>query len=153
MKKLKCSPARPAYPATPTSSSYNVDDIRPRPYSELDNFVRKSTNSLKAGEYRRIVTKLYLAQRFCFGFTDLISFVDLLLRALLCYISAMQFINWGKVNKNLGLSFCSDEWMTGMDSAVCLEAVREIRWDWCSFSKVAGLTFAGHAYGMLKGYS
>jgi hypothetical protein len=152
LKKLRCAPPDPAYSVTPQSSGFHVDDIRPRPYSELDNFVRSHFGQQYAGEYRRIVTKLFLAQRFCFGFPEIVGLVDLLLRMSLCYLAAAQLKNWATSS-------------TGSESAGCLKnLVIQRHWSACSDAFVnntpnwwwvvnsAMSVYACHAYGLLKGY-
>ncbi|KNG51685.1 dna-binding wrky domain-containing protein [Stemphylium lycopersici] len=52
LRKLRCPPPDQAYSMTPRSSAINVDDIRSRPYSELDRFVRSSKGQKFAGDYR-----------------------------------------------------------------------------------------------------
>jgi hypothetical protein len=91
MKKLRCPPPEPAYPVTPRSESFDIDDIRSLPFSDLDKWVR-DTNTREeagfAGEYRRIVTKCFLAQRFAFGFGVGVELVDFLIRVTLCGLGA-----------------------------------------------------------------
>lgn len=152
LRKLRCPPADPVYSMTPTSSSFHIDDIRARPYSELDNFVRKSKDCLYAGEYRRAATKLFLAQRYCFGFSDAISLVDLGFRALLCYIGAVQLSLWSRSIGDSQLLDCFQKFMAH-NRAACFGAIIQVLWFWLSLFKGAGLIFACHAYGLLKGYN
>ena len=153
LRKLRCPPPDPAYSVTPQSSNMQVDDIRSRPYSELDQFVRSHVGQKHAGKYRRAVTKLFLAQRFCFGFSEVIDLVDLLLRILLCYLAVLQMSTW------------CDSW-AGSESAKCMLALTERKdwsacfdargsddFNWWWLAKSALLVHAPHAYGLLKGYS
>lgn len=129
LKKLRCAPAAPAYNATPKCSEFRIDDIRAARFSELDAFVRNQQEYTYAGEYRRIVTKLYLAQRCCWGFPQVISLIDWVLRVLLCYQAAMQFSGSAPFTK----SALPDQ-------------------DWWSLLGGIAAHAACHAYGLLKGY-
>jgi hypothetical protein len=90
MKELRCPPAKPAYNTAQTSASFEAIDIRTFPYSDLDSFVRQSFERRYAGQYRRMVTKIFLAQRFTFGFTEAVDLVDLFLRVLLCWFGTVN---------------------------------------------------------------
>jgi hypothetical protein len=129
LKKLRCPPAEPAYNATPKSSEFRLEDIRAARYSEMDRFVRSQQGQIYAGEYRRIVTKLFLAQRFFLGFPQIISSVDWISRILLCYLAARQ--------------------MSSLD--VCARNAL-LEQDWWPLSKSIAAATANHAYGLLKGY-
>ncbi|KAF3041303.1 hypothetical protein E8E12_004590 [Didymella heteroderae] len=128
LKKLRCAPAEPAYNATPKSSEFRLEDIRAAKHSEMDTFV-KAQRPKYAGEFRRIVTKLFLAQRFCFGFPQVITLMDLTLRIMLCYLAAKQMSN-------------SDvfAWRALLEQ------------DWWPLSRSIVAVTASHAYGLLKGY-
>ncbi|KAH7383870.1 hypothetical protein BKA66DRAFT_417271 [Pyrenochaeta sp. MPI-SDFR-AT-0127] len=153
MRKLRCPPSDPVYSVNPRSSSFHVDDIRARPYSDLDNFVRNFKGHLYAGEYRRTITKLFLAQRYCFGFSEIASFMDLALRVLLCYVSAAQLNHWSGAAAELRSLDCLKESMTQMTGASFLRIMRYSPLVWLSLFKTAALGFACHAYGLLKGYN
>ena len=129
LKKLRCPPAEPAYNATPKISEFRLEDIRAARYSEMDTFVRSQQGQTYAGEYRRIVTKLFLAQRFFLGFPQVISLVDWISRILLCYFAARQISNL---------------------SVYTQDALLEQ--DWWPLSKAITAATANHAYGLLKGY-
>ncbi|KAF1830859.1 hypothetical protein BDW02DRAFT_506587 [Decorospora gaudefroyi] len=152
LRILRCSPADPAYAITPQSSSFNIDDIRARPYSELDNFVRSSLAQVYAGEYRRIVTKLFLAQRFCFGFSEIVGLVDLILRVFLCYLAAMRLKSWSDTNVTAALAECSERLVAQKHWAACSAALGNDGWDLWWLAKSAMSVYACHAYGLLKGY-
>ncbi|KAJ4372972.1 hypothetical protein N0V83_003263 [Neocucurbitaria cava] len=138
LRKLRCPPAAPAYSLTPKSSAFNIDDIRPRPYSELDNFVRSFRGYSYAAEYRRAVTKLFLAERFCFGFSEVVTLVDLSLRVLLSYIAVLQIIYWDPRIGNTEASFDLERMVLGAH--------------WWSYLGIASSMSACHAYGLLKDY-
>ncbi|KAF2234074.1 hypothetical protein EV356DRAFT_447267 [Viridothelium virens] len=79
LKRLRCSPTGPGYPDRQEHThSVSKQDIRSRPYSELDWHVRKHQED--SSRYRHKTTALFLAQRFAFGFEGVISALDLLLR-------------------------------------------------------------------------
>lgn len=88
LRKLRCPPAEPAYVVTPTSSKFDVDDIRTLPYSDLDTHARSINGHFIASLYRRTVTRIFLAQRFAFGFVELVDALDLVARTVLCYVGA-----------------------------------------------------------------
>ncbi|CAO2650143.1 Nn.00g014350.m01.CDS01 [Neocucurbitaria sp. VM-36] len=134
LRKLRCPPADPAYSLTPKSSAFYIDDIRSRPYSELDNFVRKFRGRSDGAEYRRAVTKLFLAQRFCFGFPEVVTIVDFSLRVLLSYIAVLQLISIGET-----------EVLELMEKSSTREC-------WSSFFRSVILMLGCHAYELLKGY-
>lgn len=138
LRKLRCPPSAPAYSLTPKSSVFNIDDIRPRPYSELDNFVRSFRGYSYAAEYRRAVTKLFLAQRFCFGFSEVVTLVDLSLRVLLSYIAVLQIKYWDLRIGNKEVLFDLEGMVLGSR--------------WWSLLGIASSMSACHAYGLLKGY-
>jgi hypothetical protein len=129
LERLRCAPAEPAYNTTPKNSESNLVDIRPARLSDLDNFVISQQGKTYTGEYRRIVTKLFLAQRFCFGFPQVITLVDVMLRISLCYLAARQ-----------------------MSSSSEFTLSTLLIWEWWSLSTVIGAVTANHAYGLLKGY-
>jgi hypothetical protein len=122
LRKLRCAPAEPAYNATPKSSAFCLEDIRAAKHSEIEAFVR-SQRPEYAGEFRRIVTKLFLAQRFCFGFFQVITLLDWVIKTILCYSAAVQ--------------------MSSPDVFVQ---------DWWPLSRTITAATACHAYALLKGY-
>ncbi|XPS95525.1 hypothetical protein M3J09_004813 [Ascochyta lentis] len=129
LKKLRCAPAEPAYNATPKDHEFRLEDIRGTSFSEMDVFVRNQREQKYAGEYRRILIKLFLAQRFCLGFPQIISLVDSILRVLLCFHAARQ------------VSFSS-----GFTRYALLER------GWWPLSRGIVVAIVTHAYGLLKGY-
>jgi len=152
LKKLRCAPADPAYSVTPKSPTSTVNDIRPRPYSELDEFVRSVKGQQYAGEYRRAVTKLFLAQRFCFGYSEVVSLVDLILRVSLCYLAILQLKDWSKPNERSGSEDCLKILLTQRNMSACFGALGASNWNWWEMAKSATSMYACHAYGLLKGY-
>lgn len=129
LKKLRCAPAEPAYNATPKSSEFRIEDIRAVKFSDMDTFVRSQQGHTSAGEYRRTVTKLFLAQRLFFGFPPFVSLFDWILRTILCYIAARQVSS-----------------SSGFTRHALLEQ------DWSPLMKGIAAATASHAYGLLKGY-
>lgn len=89
LRKLRCPPAAVAYPDTPPEESPYSKDIRSLPFSDLDVYVRNQQGNYEAAVYRRSVTKLFLASRLTFGFTELFDLFDLGLRVLLCYVGVL----------------------------------------------------------------
>ncbi|KAK5148185.1 hypothetical protein LTR32_000497 [Rachicladosporium monterosium] len=84
LRRLRCPPSSSAY-AEGTSGELHVQAMSHSAPSELDNFVRTHCND--ADLYRRITTKLFLAQRICFGIPALLDVLDYLLRAMLLLAS------------------------------------------------------------------
>lgn len=148
LRRLRCSPADAAQSMTLQSSVSDVRDIRSRPYSELDNFVRTSGGNAYAAEYRRAVTKIFLARRFCFGFSRVVGLVDLSLRVLLCYLGALQLKIWSKDLEMLSPVAHLQEMM----SQNAREQVSNGPRQWCLLSNGVFLMFSCHAYQMSKGY-
>ncbi|KAJ4399912.1 hypothetical protein N0V91_009080 [Didymella pomorum] len=128
LKKLRCAPAEPAYNATPKSSEFRLEDIRAGKLSEMEAFVMFQRPQI-AGEFRRVVTKLFLAQRFSFGFPQLITLMDWVVRIMLCYSAAKQV---------------SHPDVSGESSL--------LKRDWWLLSGSMVAATASHAYGLLKGY-
>ena len=95
----------------------------------MDFFLKNQREAKYAGEYRRIVTKLFLAQRFCLGFPQVISLFDWSVRILVCYYAARQVSSSSGVIRN-GL----------------------LEQDWWLLSRDIATATASHAYGLLKGY-
>jgi hypothetical protein len=152
LRSLRCAPADPAYSLTPQSSLFNVDDIRSRPYSELDNFVRSFWGQQFAGEYRRIVTKLFLAQRFCFGFSEIVGLVDLILRLSLCYLAASQLRSWSESRLGTNSDACMKGLVFERAWFACSNTLANDYQGWWSVASSAMSMCACHAYGLLKGY-
>jgi len=152
LKKLRCAPADPAYSVTPKSTTSTINDIRHRPYSELDKFARSVEGRCYAGEYRRAVTKLFLAQRFCFGFSEIVGLVDLVLRVSLCFLAVLQLRNWSELGERSGSGDCLKLLLTQRNVSDCFGALGVSEWNWWWIAKSAACTYACHAYGLLKGY-
>ncbi|KAF2707880.1 hypothetical protein K504DRAFT_435967 [Pleomassaria siparia CBS 279.74] len=95
LRYLRCPPPAPVYPEIPISPpDVHVSDIRSLPFSDMDKLVRQPSNLHFAGLYRRTVTKIFLAQRFAFGFVEIVGAVDFLLRVWLCYVGCLYLISW-----------------------------------------------------------
>ena len=127
LRKLRCPPAEPAYNPTPQLPSFHVDDIRALPFSAVDEFVRRPSGQMYAGAYRRAVTKLFLAQRYFLGFTEMISMLDVIVRMVLCYAGASQLVG--------------------------AQQVTDTRWVSWELLRPALAVSACHAYEFLKGYT
>jgi hypothetical protein len=152
LRSLRCAPADPAYSVTPQSYMFNVNDIRSRPYSELDNFARSFLGQQFGGEYRRVVTKLFLAQRFCFGFPGIVGMVDLMLRLLLCYLAASQLRNWSGSSSGTNSDACMKGMVFQRTWFACSDMLPNKYGGWWSAASTLLSIYASHAYGLLKGY-
>jgi hypothetical protein len=140
LRKLRCPPPDPAYVVTPKSTGFNVDDIRTLPYSELDKFVRDSESRQYAYLYRRMVTKIFLAQRFTLGSTEIIDTIDFVLRFLLCWFGAMKLASWAQ----------TIEQRIGPGTEGCGGALHSMElW---RMSVIAISVCGCHIYSLLKGY-
>ncbi|KAH6621772.1 hypothetical protein C7974DRAFT_397115 [Boeremia exigua] len=129
LQKLRCAPAESAYNTNPKGSEVRLEDIRASKHSDMDAFVHSQGGRAYAGTYRRIVAKLFFAQRFCLGFPQIITLVDWVLRASLCCYAA------GQVSSS---------------TAPTWRALPEQDW-WPLTRSIVAVT-ASHAYGLLKGY-
>ncbi|KAF2485269.1 hypothetical protein BDY17DRAFT_241670, partial [Neohortaea acidophila] len=78
LKALRCPPSSPSYPNPTTTTT--ISDIRTLPQSPLDTYIQQHQPAPEAGTYRRIATKLFLAQRFAFGIPALVTALDWLVR-------------------------------------------------------------------------
>lgn len=86
LRRLRCPPPEPSHHSRHyPDPEYNVIDIRTFGDAELDKFVM--SHSQDANAYLRIVTKLFLSDRFAFGIPVLITGVDWLLRAALLLVT------------------------------------------------------------------
>lgn len=129
LRRLRCAPAEPAYPISPKSAEVDVDDIRSLPFSELDHYVRGPGGMFISGAYRRATTKLFLAQRYALGFTEIIDLLDLGIRTGLCWVGVASITS----------------------HAQSMELLAETSWQ-SSFLTAALSLSACHVYGILKGY-
>lgn len=156
LRKLRCAPAAPAYAvSTPSKAEFTTtEDVRSLPDSALDQFVRISRNKDIAGEYRRIVTKLFLAERFGFGFAEVLGMMDLLVRTTLCWVAASQFVAMHARFEQADIGGCSTKMFRDRpSSAACFRDARKSlheEWWWLVGTMVA--TSACHTYGLMKGY-
>jgi len=154
LKKLRCAPASPAYAvSTPSKTEVTTEDVLCLPYSELDLFVRNSCGRARAGEYRRIVTKLFLALRFGLAFGEIIGLLDLIIRALFCCLAAFQILAWRAQSTQADVGGCSYKAPIYGNHTLCFEDVREAHAEWWSLVGAAVSISACHMYGMLKGYN
>jgi hypothetical protein len=134
LRKLRCPPADPAYPISPKSAAFEIDDIRVHEFSELDRFVRGHVGMFYVGSYRRVVTKLFLAQRYALGFTEVIDLLDFCLRAIFSWFGASALMSYMQVRGQHHDSSVYDFY--GI-------------YNWCTTATVLGLC---HMYGLSKGY-
>lgn len=85
LRRLRCPPAMQSYGESYLESKsvgdYHIADIRPRPYSEIDG---SSSNS---ATYRRLVTQLFVAERFGAGFPAVVVLYDRVLRWMLIFLA------------------------------------------------------------------
>ncbi|KAM3425601.1 hypothetical protein BST61_g7548 [Cercospora zeina] len=89
LRRLRCAPPAAAYPESPRKLSdegeYTVSDIRSFHFSEMDQYAR--TSSTHMAQYRRILLKIFLAERFALGMPGLIALCDITFRSILIWTS------------------------------------------------------------------
>lgn len=86
LQRLRCPPPAPSYSnAGGEHGAFKVEDIRVRPFSELDLFVKR--RGVDDVRYRKILSKQFMAQRYADGLTVLVSAADLGIRVLLLFAS------------------------------------------------------------------
>ncbi|KAI8930879.1 hypothetical protein NX059_011896 [Plenodomus lindquistii] len=149
LKRLRCAPPDPVYSATP--ESFTLNDIRSRPLSELDRFVRSEKGNEFAGEYRRAVTKTFLAQRFAFGVSEVIGGVDLLVRVVLSYFAVLQLFVWDGRREGDGIAWPMKS-AEGLMSQTSQGSPGEGAVAWWWVLKSAAVVSFCHTYQWLKGY-
>ncbi|CAI6342409.1 unnamed protein product [Periconia digitata] len=139
LRRLRCPPADAAYPVTPKRADMDIDDIRTLPFSDIDRFVRDGKGY--AGLYRRMVTKIFIAQRFALGFTEAVDVVDFAIRVLLCWVSYRSFVAWE--------ADCEKQITS---NAACIWRFSAVGTEWIRVSGRVVAVCAWHMYGLLKGY-
>jgi hypothetical protein len=88
VQRLRCAPAMPSYPDP--SQMGEPQDIRAMSLSPLDTFVQRQCDN--AGLYRGLCIRLFLAQRFAFGYPEILDAVDLILRANLIWFGVSAIV-------------------------------------------------------------
>ncbi|KAK5120700.1 hypothetical protein LTR85_006058 [Meristemomyces frigidus] len=93
LRRLRCPPAAASYPTDSSrlDAEYNLNDIRPSGDSELDCFVKEHCED--SDVYRRIVTKLFLAERVALGLPALLVALDWIFRSVLLLASIIYSSN------------------------------------------------------------
>jgi hypothetical protein len=153
LRKLRCAPASPPYAVfTPSKAEFMTEDVRALPFSELDQYMRSVRGSSVPVEYRRIVTKFFLAQRFGFGFAEVLGMVDRVVRVLLCCLGAYQLVDLRARSHDTDIGGCSTKMLRDVTVSACFRDVREAHgeWSWLIGTMIA--TSACNGYGLLKGY-
>lgn len=100
--KLRYPPPWVAHPGSSSSSSSSsqarIADIRALPPSDLDVFVRLHRPAAEQQTYRRAVTKLFLAERYASGLTELVELADLTARVAMIAFAVKTGGNFVAVN-------------------------------------------------------
>ena len=147
LRFLRCPVPAPSYQEIATLSNVKISDIRSLPFSDLDAFMQTPYGCSKAGSYRRTVTKVFLAQRFTFGFVEVIDIADFLLRIFLSYVGSSMLFMWAQEAQRHGLG------RTLVDIPdTCVAELRGTHTKWFWIVRLGIWTCACHLYGMLKGY-
>jgi hypothetical protein len=153
LKTLRCAPASSSYESsTPSRAETRTEDVRSLPYSELDQYARSLSDRAWAGEYRRTVTKLFLAQRFSLAFPEVVGLLDLLFRILLCCIGVFQMATWRTMSQKASFGRASTTMAANGTSSMLFQDDREAYDEWWWLIGSAVSVSACHVYGMLKGY-
>ncbi|EME46331.1 hypothetical protein DOTSEDRAFT_70354 [Dothistroma septosporum NZE10] len=131
LTRLRCPPAAASYPsgASRFDTECDIVDIRSFHFSELDGYVQRRGSEDDA--YRRIAVKLFMAERFAFGFPLFVAMGDWILRATFIVV-AMCFA----------------------DSADTFDVLRPRRFVRADLAKTATLLFlanAVHLWSFVKG--
>ncbi|KAG8625281.1 hypothetical protein KVT40_007032 [Elsinoe batatas] len=98
LKYTRCPPFAVSYEEKQTAKSVpgmSIEDIGPPRLSQLDHFVMQRITADEAAEYRTLVTKTFLAQRYALGITPLVSLADYILRVALivaAYLSTLAAV-------------------------------------------------------------
>jgi len=122
LKQLRCPPPGVAYPESiaGVSDLLSGKEVPPRYFSSMDNFIMRRGD--ENAVYTRAVTKLFIAQRFFYGLTPLVTGLELIIRlGLLSY------------------------------ALTTILAVRQVRWDIASVGQLIVGLCAIHIWGLLKG--
>jgi hypothetical protein len=100
------------------------------------------------------VTKLFLAERFGFGFAEVLGLIDLIVRTTLCWLAASQLVVMRARFEQADIGGCSTKMFRDANvSAACFKDVKELlhgEWWWLVGTMIA--TSACHEYGLMKGY-
>lgn len=154
MRKLRCAPAPPAYDVpSPSNGQVTMEDVRSLPFSELDEHARSFRAHQPVGQYRRIVTKLFLAQRFAFGFPEIIGAFDLLLRLSLTCLGLFQLATWRARMVGTDIPGCSEIAFKAGRWDACFQDIQEVHGEWWWLIGTTVAVSACHMYGVLKGYN
>ncbi|EKG12220.1 hypothetical protein MPH_10703 [Macrophomina phaseolina MS6] len=90
LRFFRCPPAAPSYPDAEKADSpaFVREDIRPKNFSAFDKYVMQ--HCADGWLYRRCVIRLFLAERTVFGFTEVIDFLDVVVR--ICLILGTSWV-------------------------------------------------------------
>ncbi|KAF1917625.1 hypothetical protein BDU57DRAFT_493776 [Ampelomyces quisqualis] len=154
LRKLRCAPAPPAYAiSTPSKAEITTEDVRTLPFSPMDRYVRSVYLHALSGQYRRTVTKLFLAQRLTFGFVEIVGLLDLIARVLLCSICFFQLgVIRAQATKADIYGYTANTFKDRALGAYFKEGTEgHGEWWWLIGSALS--VSACHMYGLLKGYN
>lgn len=114
VERLRCSPPARSYRDSP--QTVDIQDIRAMSLSPLDTFLQ--TNCYDAGLYRKHCIRLFLAQRFAFGYPEIIDGVDFLLRAELIWLGVSAIMTNLVVSAPTSSIFLLDTWLLALSNVV-----------------------------------
>jgi hypothetical protein len=153
LKKLRCAPARSAYGASsPSNPALTTEDVRSLPYSELDQCAKNRPRT-ESSRYRRMVTKLFIAQRLGFGVTKIIGLLDLIVRFLLCYLGLSQLAAMRAQIAQADILGSSPSMFRDGTVSACMRDVREVHGQWWWLVGAAVAVSTSHLYGFAKGHN
>lgn len=125
LRYLRCPPAGQAYTLAKSNDPTTMTmDIRPAVLSGLDRFV--IGQCIKASAYKRAVVRLFLAQRYFGGFTEILQLLDIISRVALLSMGMVSLQRAGTANtrslSKTGLLFA------GMGSLLAANSIHV--WSW-----------------------
>ncbi|KAH7093756.1 hypothetical protein FB567DRAFT_180333 [Paraphoma chrysanthemicola] len=154
LRRLRCAPVEPAYSvSTPSKAEYMLEDVRSLPFSELDLHARNTFGAEFAANYRRTVTKLFMAQRIGLGFAEAIGLLDILIRLVLCSLAAFPINALRTRTGHTGNHGCAAKSLSSRQLGACSPGNGEPRETWWNLAGSAVLLSACHLYEMSKGYN
>jgi len=107
LRKLRCPPPGKAYPdpVRELSNLLSRKDVQPQNFSSMDNFIMRRGDD--EAVYKRAVTKLFIAQRFFYGLTPLVTGVDYIIRLCLssCALTTILAVKQKDLSMTGGAQF------------------------------------------------
>jgi hypothetical protein len=100
-----------------------------------------------------MATKLFLTQRFGFGFDQVIGLLDLIAKVLLSYLGALQLTAWRIQTEQADIGGCSADMVKNGTLDSCSSNVKDAHWEWWWVFGAMFSMSTCHIYGLMKGYN